>query len=110
MPKISQVNLLKKIKIPTANGATWVFAPALFDSKGRVRRDHVLVTGKDEPTTRAATTSNGGRAGSYTENLSAQMLSQQPTSHGQSRLNWTRCATELSRLPLSSKQLLIARP
>jgi integrase/recombinase XerD len=48
MPKIAQVKLLKKIKIPTASGATWVWALALFDSKGRVRRDHVLVNGKDE--------------------------------------------------------------
>ena len=48
MPKISQVKLLKKIKVAAANGATWVFAPALFDSKGRVRRDHVLVNSVDE--------------------------------------------------------------
>jgi integrase len=48
MPKISQVKLLKKIKIPTAGSATWAWAPALFDSKGRVRRDHVVVDGRDE--------------------------------------------------------------
>jgi len=44
MPLSSQVKLLKQIKI---NGA-WQRKPALFDSKGRVRRDHVSVAGKDE--------------------------------------------------------------
>jgi len=48
MPKISRVKLLKKIKNSTSAGATWTLAPALFDSKGRVRRDHVTVQGKDE--------------------------------------------------------------
>ena len=48
MPKISRVKLLKKIKISTSAGATWTLVPALFDSKGRVRRDHVTVEGKDE--------------------------------------------------------------
>jgi integrase/recombinase XerD len=44
MPKISRVKLLKKIK----NCANWVLVPALFDSKGRVRRDHVVIEGRDE--------------------------------------------------------------
>ena len=44
MPKTSRVKLLKKIK---TNG-NWIQAPALFDSKGRVRRDHVLIDGRDE--------------------------------------------------------------
>jgi hypothetical protein len=48
MPKISRVKLLKKIKISTSDGATWTLVPALFDSKGRVRRDHVTVAGWDE--------------------------------------------------------------
>ncbi|HZE69273.1 MAG TPA: hypothetical protein VE135_07130, partial [Pyrinomonadaceae bacterium] len=48
MPRISHVKLIKKIKIPCPDGATWTFAPALFDSKGRVRRDHVMVSGRDE--------------------------------------------------------------
>lgn len=48
MPRISRVKLIKKIKIPSPDGATWTFAPALFDSKGRVRRDHVMVSGADE--------------------------------------------------------------
>ena len=48
MPKISRVKLLKKIKISTSAGANWTLVPALFDSKGRVRRDHVNVEGKDE--------------------------------------------------------------
>ena len=48
MPKISHVKLLKKIKISTSVGATWTLVPALFDSKSRVRRDHVMVEGKDE--------------------------------------------------------------
>lgn len=48
MPRISRVKLIKKIKIPSPDGATWTFAPALFDSKGRVRRDHVMVSGSDE--------------------------------------------------------------
>jgi integrase/recombinase XerD len=48
MPRISRVKLIKKIKIPSPDGATWTFATALFDSKGRVRRDHVMVSGTDE--------------------------------------------------------------
>ena len=48
MPKMSRVKLLKKIKIPSHDGAKWTFATALFDTKGRVRRDHVMVNGKDE--------------------------------------------------------------
>ena len=48
MPKISRVKLLKKIKISTSAGANWTLVPALFDSKGRVRRDHVTVAGRDE--------------------------------------------------------------
>src|ERR1700735_3958539 len=44
MPKLGAVKLFKQIKI---NGA-WKLAPALFDSKGRVRRDHVRVHGTDE--------------------------------------------------------------
>jgi integrase/recombinase XerD len=44
MPKISRVKLLKQIKF---NG-NWAHAPALYDSKGRVRRDHVRVNGADE--------------------------------------------------------------
>lgn len=48
MPKISQVKLLKKIKITVNGGSKWTLVLALFDSKGRVRRDHVTVEGKDE--------------------------------------------------------------
>lgn len=48
MPKSSQVKLLKKVKILNAGGTTWGWASALFDSRGRVRRDHVVVDGKDE--------------------------------------------------------------
>jgi integrase len=44
MPRIGRVKLLKKIK----HNDKWTFAPALFDSKGRVRRDHVTLQGKDE--------------------------------------------------------------
>jgi integrase/recombinase XerD len=44
MPKISQVKLLKKIKV----NASWTLAPVLFDSKGRVRRDHVKIQSRDE--------------------------------------------------------------
>jgi integrase/recombinase XerD len=44
MPKLGEVKLFKQIKI---NGA-WKLAPALFDTKGRVRRDHVRVKGGDE--------------------------------------------------------------
>ncbi len=44
MPKTPRVMLLKQVKI---NGQ-WRHARALFDSKGRVRRDHVRVNGKDE--------------------------------------------------------------
>jgi hypothetical protein len=44
MPKIGTAKLLKKIKVRD----TWKLAPAWFDSKGRVRRDHVEIDGKDE--------------------------------------------------------------
>jgi integrase/recombinase XerD len=44
MPRIGRVKLLKKIK----QNDKWIFAAALFDSKGRVRRDHVTVEDRDE--------------------------------------------------------------
>ncbi len=44
MPRLPRVKLLKQIKV----NDKWMLAPALFDSKGRVRRDHVRVKGKDE--------------------------------------------------------------
>lgn len=39
MPRQARVILLKQIK----RDGRWIPAPALFDSKGRVRRDHVRV-------------------------------------------------------------------
>jgi integrase/recombinase XerD len=44
MPRLGAVRLLKKIKTLDS----WKLAPALYDSKGRVRRDHVRVAGRDE--------------------------------------------------------------
>jgi len=44
MPRLGTVRLLKKIKIDD----TWKLTPALYDSKGRVRRDHIRVNGRDE--------------------------------------------------------------
>ena len=44
MPRTSRVKLLKKIK----SDDNWILCTALFDSKGRVRRDHVTVRGRDE--------------------------------------------------------------
>lgn len=44
MPKVPTVKLLKQVK----TASKWVLATALFDSKGRVRRDHVRVNGIDE--------------------------------------------------------------
>jgi integrase/recombinase XerD len=44
MLRSSRVKLFKQVKM---NGK-WTLAVALFDSKGRVRKDHVLVKGKDE--------------------------------------------------------------
>jgi integrase/recombinase XerD len=44
MPRLGAVKLLKKIKLNN----TWKLAPALFDTKGRVRRDHVMIEGRDE--------------------------------------------------------------
>jgi integrase/recombinase XerD len=44
MPKLGEVKLFKQVKI---NGA-WKLTPALFDTKGRIRRDHVRVKGRDE--------------------------------------------------------------
>jgi hypothetical protein len=38
------VKLLKRIKI----SGKWARVPALYDSKGRIRRDHVRVNGTDE--------------------------------------------------------------
>ena len=44
MPKMSRVKLLKQVKVD----GKWILAEVLFDTKNRVRRDHVLVAGKDE--------------------------------------------------------------
>ncbi len=44
MPRLGDVKLFKQIKID----GSWKLAPALYDSKGRVRRDHVRVQGRDE--------------------------------------------------------------
>ena len=44
MPKLPRVTLLKQVKV----NDTWRHARALFDSKGRVRRDHVRINRKDE--------------------------------------------------------------
>ena len=44
MPKLPHVTLLKQVKV----NDTWRHARALFDRKGRVRRDHVRINGKDE--------------------------------------------------------------
>jgi hypothetical protein len=44
MPKPPRVTLLKQIKIDNK----WRHARALFDSKGRVRRDRVRIAGKEE--------------------------------------------------------------
>jgi hypothetical protein len=44
MRKAPRVTLLKQIK----SDDKWIPAAALFDSKGRVRRDHVRVAGRDE--------------------------------------------------------------
>jgi len=44
MPKLARVKLLKQVK----DNAKWILATALFDSKGRVRRDHVLIDGNDQ--------------------------------------------------------------
>jgi hypothetical protein len=44
MRKTPRVTLLKQVK---ANDK-WMPAPALFDSKGRIRRDHVRIAGRDE--------------------------------------------------------------
>ena len=44
MPKTPHVILLKQVKV----GGKWRHARALFDTKGRVRRDRVRVSAKDE--------------------------------------------------------------
>jgi integrase len=44
MPRQSQVKLLKQVKVE----GRWILAAALFDSKGRVRRDRVRVKGGEE--------------------------------------------------------------
>jgi integrase/recombinase XerD len=44
MPKTPHVILLKQVKV----GGKWRHARALFDTKGRVRRDRVRVRGQDE--------------------------------------------------------------
>ena len=62
MPKISHVNLLKTIKFHLAG--KWTLARALFDSKGRVRRDRVTVADRTKSTPKVATSSNGGKAAS----------------------------------------------
>src|SRR5215471_10319932 len=44
MRKTPRVTLLKQVKVKNK----WVPAPALFDTKGRLRRDHVRIGGSDE--------------------------------------------------------------
>jgi len=44
MPRLPRVKLLKQVKV----NDKWTLATALFDTKGRVRRDHVLINAKDE--------------------------------------------------------------
>ena len=44
MPRLPRVKLHKQVKV----NDKWTRATALFDSKGRVRRDHVLINAKDE--------------------------------------------------------------
>lgn len=44
MRRQSQVKLLKQVKV----NDKWKLATVLFDSKGRVRRDHVRINGRDE--------------------------------------------------------------
>lgn len=44
MPRLGAVKLLKKIKVDNQ----WKLVPALYDTKGRVRRDHVRVATHDE--------------------------------------------------------------
>jgi len=43
-PKLGSVKLLKQVKLPHR----WMLSPALFDSRGRIRPDHVRVKGRDE--------------------------------------------------------------
>lgn len=50
MPKLPNVKLFKQVKVEDK----WVLPSALFDSKNRVRRDRVLVGGKDELHTEGA--------------------------------------------------------
>src|SRR5271166_6294707 len=42
MPRLPRVKLLKQVKV----NDKWTLATALFDRKGRVRRDHVLINAK----------------------------------------------------------------
>jgi len=44
MPKLPRVTLSQQVKV----NDTWRHARALFDSKGRVRRDHVRINREDE--------------------------------------------------------------
>lgn len=44
MPRQSQVKLLKQVKVE----GHWILAAALFDSKGRIRRDRVCIKGRGE--------------------------------------------------------------
>jgi hypothetical protein len=44
MPRSSRVKLFKQVKI----NDKWALAAVLFDSKGRVRKDRVVVGGREE--------------------------------------------------------------
>ena len=70
MPKISRVKLLKKVK---SNG-NWILVPALFDSKGRVRRDHVMIEGRDEVHSEGSYYLDGGMAESDIARARGQTL------------------------------------
>ena len=64
------------------------YAPALFDSKGRIRRDHVRVNGTDElHRRRQLLSSNVGTGENAVVKPSVRMLSPPPRKRGSGRPN-----------------------
>jgi integrase/recombinase XerD len=96
MPKISCVKLFKRIKI----NEKWILAQALFDSKGRLRRDHVRVQEKDEIHPEGSYFIEWWDRGKVTAKRSGLMAFRPPTRPERSRPNSPPFATEFSPHPL----------
>ena len=85
MPKLPRVKLLKQVK--QSQDGRWKLATALFDSKGRIRRDRVRIHGYDEAHPKGSSLSNGGTTGSAIGKPRARTRRTPPTRPVSNRLS-----------------------